>query len=492
MNRKRWRFWLGTGTALLAGLLFRLWFVHHMALVIGDSLMYGDIAKNLLRHGIYGFSQGSTRPDRFAISPTLIRLPGYPLFLAGCFRLFGMEHYNAVLYTQAIVDLITCCLVSALVRRIFSKGAALVVLWLAALCPFTASYVAIALCETLVLATIALAFYGFARWQEAGRGYNGWLWIIAVALACSILLRPEQTLFASAVIFAMLWLSLKRGRVGVARSALPVLATALCVVLPLVPWAARNWRTFHVFQPLVPKYANDPGELAPLGFSRWYRTWSIEFADTENVYWNYPGDYINFDSLPQRAFNVGSQSASDNLHDHTAALFADYNAGVGHSQEVNPRIDARFNALGQERIRAHPVLYYAGLPVARVLDMMLRPRTEMMDVPLDWSKWHEHPRPSAFAGSYAALNLAYIVAGVAGFFTWKRRAWLSFGLPQDSYRELAFAMAASLILRVALLLTIDNSEPRYTLEFFPVLFVWAGALFAKPQSPARIAEHGGR
>ena len=45
-------------------------------------------------------------------------------------------------------------------------------------------------------------------------------------------------------------------------------------------------------------------------------------------------------------------------------------------------------------------------------------------------------------------------------------------------REAAAAMAASLILRSALLLTLDNSEARYTLEFFPVLFVWAGGLFA--------------
>jgi hypothetical protein len=38
-------------------------------------------------------------------------------------------------------------------------------------------------------------------------------------------------------------------------------------------------------------------------------------------------------------------------------------------------------------------------------------------------------------------------------------------------------MAASLILRAALLLFIDNSEPRYTLEFLPVFLVWIGALF---------------
>jgi 4-amino-4-deoxy-L-arabinose transferase-like glycosyltransferase len=492
MNRKRWRFWLGAGAALLAGLLVRLWFIHHMALVIGDSLMYGDIARNLLQHGVYGFSHSSTPPDEFGISPTLIRLPGYPFFLAACFRLFGMEHYNAVLYTQAVVDLITCCLASALTGRLFGDRAALAVLWIAALCPFTASYVGTALCETLVLGTIALALYSFARWQDAGRGYNRWLWITAIALAWSILLRPEQVLFAAAILAAMLWASLARRSTGMVRSGLPILAAALCVILPLVPWTARNWRTFHVFQPLAPKYANDPREPAPLGFSRWYRTWAIGFAATENVYWNYPGDHIDVAGLPQRAFDIGPQSASDDLRDRTAALLADYNAGIGHSQEVNPEIDARFDALGEERIHAHPVLYYVGLPVARVLDMTLRPRTEMMDVPLDWWKWRAHPAQSAFAGGYAALNLACIILGVAGFLAWKRRAWFSFGQPQNSYRELAFAMAASLILRTALLLTIDNSEPRYTLEFFPVLFVWAGALFATPQQPASAREHGGR
>ena len=38
-------------------------------------------------------------------------------------------------------------------------------------------------------------------------------------------------------------------------------------------------------------------------------------------------------------------------------------------------------------------------------------------------------------------------------------------------------MLASILLRSALLLTIDNSEPRYTLEFFPILIVLAAAAF---------------
>ncbi len=37
----------------------------------------------------------------------------------------------------------------------------------------------------------------------------------------------------------------------------------VCVLLALAPfaaWTARNWQVFHVFEPLAPRYATDPGE----------------------------------------------------------------------------------------------------------------------------------------------------------------------------------------------------------------------------------------
>ena len=479
------------GAALVAGLLLRLWFVNHMTRIDGDSLMYGDIARNWLQHGVYGFTESGHKPGSIEIRPTLIRLPGYPLFLAACFRLFGMEDYRAVVYVQAAVDLGTCWLVSALAGRLFGSRAMLPVLWLAALCPFTANYVATPLTETLVLTSIALAFYGFVRWQDAGIGINRWLWVVAAALASSILLRPEQGLLAAAVLPAM-FCRCRVARVGDGlRMALPSLAAALCVLLPLLPWTMRNWQTFHVFQPLTPRYANDPGELPPVGFGRWYRTWAIDFASTVEVYWSYSGERIDMEDLPARALGH-----SQELEARTVALIEDYNATTGVTTSVVPAIDARFDALAHERIHAHPILYYAGLPGTRLLDMILRPRTEMMDIPLAWWQWKEHRARTAFATSYAVLNLAYIGLGVAGFYIWKGRSWsLCSPTPASSlaFRELVYAMAASLILRSALLLTLDNSEPRYTLEFFPVLFVWAGALFANPANtpsgePAAIDE----
>ena len=67
--------------ALLAGLALRLWMLRNVFEVNGDSLIYGGLAKNLLLHGRFDLTLPSGR-----MYPTLIRLPGYPIFLALCFQ----------------------------------------------------------------------------------------------------------------------------------------------------------------------------------------------------------------------------------------------------------------------------------------------------------------------------------------------------------------------------------------------------------------------
>jgi len=110
--------------------------------------------------------------------------------------------------------------------------------------------------------------------------------------------------------------------------------------------------------------------------------------------------------------------------------------------------------------------------LARLLNMLLRPRTELMNVSLDWWKWRESRRDAVFGTAYAALNLVYIVLGGVGLWRWKKQQW-------RRHRELAMGMILFVLLRCALLLTLDNSEPRYTLELFPLLVIWAGAVFSK-------------
>jgi len=193
--------WVGL-LALAAGAALRLWFIHTYPEVQGDPLVYGSIAKNWMLHGVYGTTtSGSLRP-------TLIRLPGYPLFLAACFKLFGMEHYHAVMFLQTAIDLASCILIAAFTRRIWSAKAAWCALWLAVLCPFMANYAAVPLTETLEIFWISVALYALARFLEtdAARAPR-WRWALLQALAWSYaaLLRPDGALLAVALCPAMVW-----------------------------------------------------------------------------------------------------------------------------------------------------------------------------------------------------------------------------------------------------------------------------------------------
>jgi hypothetical protein len=462
MNSRGLQFWLSVTVALAFGLALRLWYIHHVPRVTGDTLIYGDIAKNWLQHGVYGLSdytQGAVR-----LHPTIIRLPGYPIFLAIAFRLFGMEHYTAVMYAQTAIDLLGCLILAALAGRLFGRRAALAVLWLAVLCPFISNYVAAPLTETLSLFCITLAFYALERWRAAGADFNSWLWIISAALGYAILLRPEQGLLAAAIVPAMLWIALRQrpARAGILQSAIPVLIACLCIVLPLLPWTIRNYRTFHLFQPLAPRYATDPGETVPFGFQRWYRTWAIDYADTENIYWNYDTVDLDIKLLPPRAFDSPAQQAL------TRDLILDYNQ----TDNATPAFDARRDAIAQDRIRAHPFSYHVLLPVARLFDMVFRPRTEMLGLPTQWWQWNQHPKQSAQVLALGVINFIYFALGACGLWRWKRSGW-------REHAPLAVAMIAFILLRCALLLTLDNSEQRYTLEFYPILLVWSGAIFTR-------------
>jgi hypothetical protein len=443
---KKW--WLLV-LALAAGAALRLWFIRAYPEVQGDPLIYGDIAKNWMLHGIYGLSSGSQ------INPTLIRLPGYPLFLILCFHLFGMEHYHAVMFAQVAIDLATCLLIAALARRIWSTRAGCWALWLAALCPFTANFAAVPLTETVELFFTALAFYALDRFLDSPR----WPWALTMAAAWSYatLLRPDGSLLGFALCPAILFYGYRRW--GAASMTRWALACGLLAILPFIPWTLRNERTFHTFQPLAPRYAVDPGESTNPGFNRWTKTVCVDFACTWDIYWNADTDVIDIENLPARAFDSPQQYAQ------TRALIAAYNR----TTTLTPQLDAAFAALAAERIRAHPFRYYVELPLARLADMWLRPRTETLWIELRWWQYSRHHAETEFAFGYAALNLAYLIAALVGFL--KR--------PRLSGVILAFVL-----LRCALLATLEAPEPRYTLECFPPLIALAGvALTRKPGSP---------
>ena len=439
----------------VAAILLRLLFIVRFPGVVNDSFVYGDIAKNWLQHGIYGLSG----PEE--ISPTYIRLPGYPAFLALVFSLFGIEHYRAALVAQLVVDLGTCFVCADLARRLLGPKAAKAAFLLTALCPFLADYSAAALTETLEIFFTALALdcavAGFEDWKTS------WWAGCGAACAAAILLRPDGAMLPFVIVLYLGWKFLRQRTLPRSPTRRQLASAALWIVavsvLPLVPWTLRNWRVFQRFQPLAPRYANEEGEFVPMGFNRWVKTWMADYTSVEEIYWPVPGSSVDASRLPARAFDNPQQEAV------TLGLIEDYNQGLN----IPPPLDERFQALASERIHAHPWRYYLGLPLLRILDMWLRPRTEMLPSDSRWWEFNDEARWSALAVSFAAINLFYVLCALVG---WMRQ------------RELDWSglLVLFVVVRSAFLGTLENPEPRYTLEMYPIVIVFAAAALIRRQT----------
>jgi len=459
--RQHKRFFLA---AAAAGLVLRLIFIFFFARLTNDSYIYGDIAKNWLQHGVYGVTEAE------GIVPTYIRLPGYPAFLAVIFRVFGMEHYRAALLVQMFFDLGTCFLIADLARRLISERAARAAFLLAALCPFLADYVSAPLSETLEIFFTVLAFdlfvVGFSRLELPTRGErHSLIWAgCGLSIGAAILLRPDGGLLLAAIEVYLAYLFLRdwarsmqthvsSKNLGVQFEA--ILLIAFFAIAPLAPWTLRNWRTMHQFEPLAPRYATAQDEYVPMGFNRWMKTWIADYSSTEAIYWNVPGGAIDASLLPSRTFDSPRQEAQ------TLELIGEYN----HELDVSPALDGGFAALAAQRVHSAPARYYFWLPALRIADMWLRPRTEKLPCNSRWWEFDEDAQWLALMIALGVVNLAYIAASVVG-------------LLKGKFVQPLGVLLLFVLMRSFFLGTLENPEPRYTLECYPAVILLASAWLA--------------
>ena len=165
-----------------------------------------------------------------------------------------------------------------------------------------------------------------------------------------------------------------------------------------------------------------------------------------------PGDDVDLNNLPSRTFDDQQQ------REQTRAIFNEYRT----THFVGPELNARFAELANERMRRHPLRYYLWLPMLRIGDMWLRPRTEMLPLDTRWWEYTDDTRDSVIATLWGVLNLLFIFAAVMGVVRGPRPRYLAL-------------MLLFVLLRSAFLGTMENPEPRYTLECYPVVFVLGAA-----------------
>jgi 4-amino-4-deoxy-L-arabinose transferase-like glycosyltransferase len=450
--------------AALAGLALRFFFVLKLPVTdSGDAPFYIELAWNWLKKGVYG---GVVEGQ---LMPLDTRGPGYPAFLAAIFSVAGNSS-RAVMLTQAAVDLATCFVVALIAARLAPqmsrRRVALAGLWLAALCPFTANYTAVVLTETLVTFLTALAILllveaearGAANSPASGKGALSPWFLAGVVVGFGALVRPETPLLLLAmglVLVAKWWRPMnwiKVARAGV--------LMGVGLLLPLLPWAARNWRTLHEVQFLTPRYLQMPDDFAPVGFNAWTGTWLWRFSDVYLTLWRLNSEEIPISSIPSQAFD------SPQEHARVSDMLDSYNYTLTLSREQ----DAEFGAIARERTANHPLRTYVKIPLLRSLTMWFTPRVELLpnSSPLRpvRSEWEDDRLDFVATLGLGLLDAAYIILALAG-------AWIVRGRP-----GVALLIVFILVRTAYIASVIETPEPRYVLECFPAVLALAAQVFA--------------
>ena len=317
-QRKQWLVFLAF---LIIAAAFRIAVAHWLANDNpDDGRVYAQIARNVVEQHVY--SQETGPP----YDPTLIRAPGYPLFLAAIYAIFGHTNNGAIRIVQAFIDTGTCAFIGLLAflwqpdeqRKTITAFAALA---LAAVNPFTTIYAATILPEvpTTFLA-VAMCAAATVALRAGSMKRSLRLWGVTGLLAgIAVLFRPDSGLFAAAIGLALIVKALSQLGAQWRNALLAGAIFSFAFVFALAPWTARNWRVFHLFQPLAPVHAEMPDEFVAHGYIRWLKTWLDDPEYIDPFDWELNIEPINIDDIPDKAFD------SDEERDRVAALFDQYN-----------------------------------------------------------------------------------------------------------------------------------------------------------------------
>lgn len=461
--------------ALLAGMALRLFFLLRYPASSGDTVLYEEIAVNWLRHGTYGMWVDGR------LAPVDLRMPGYPAFLALVYWLTGHAGEAArpvVMLAQAGLDLLTCILTANLAGSLAPEGqranASIAALWLAALCPFLANFAAVPLTEVwagfLTVAAMCVLVAGVRHGHRgrtgdpAGPGSLRWL-LGGILIGLGTLFRPETPLLAFCaviIMIAFLW------RSGPLRILIRVALLSVAVLLPLAPWAGRNWGSLHEVQLLTPRFSQLPGELVPYGFMAWEKTWLVRFRDVYLVPWKLDGEPIPIQDVSPSAWDTPGERA------RVAALLDRYNQTLTLTKDE----DDGFAEIARERTARHPLRTYLWVPLGRTVTMWFTPRIELLPVsgnvfPLA-RQWDEDRTDQCVTAGLFFLNILYVALAVFGLW----RLWRA-GAEHRAQIGAGLALIVLYLLsRTAFLTTLETLEPRYTVICFPLLIAFGAQVWA--------------
>ncbi len=200
-----------------------------------DSGGYDRLGFNLAKHHTFSGS------ERAPFEPDVSRTPGYPLFLAIAYIIFGHAQFIVIL-VQELLGVITVYVTYRIGRVLFNRNVGLIAAGFMAVDVGQILYANQLLTETLFTLLLSLSMYYLITSLKENRTREGIL--AGIFLGLATLCRPV-TFYLPAfliLIFALChrtdWLSSLRR----------YLITIICFVAMLSPWLGRNYYLFGELQ----------------------------------------------------------------------------------------------------------------------------------------------------------------------------------------------------------------------------------------------------
>jgi hypothetical protein len=493
-------------TLFVLAFFLRLLAIHFLVGTLdGDSNGYLNLGRNLLREHVYSMQEAAPFYSSFA------RVPGYPLFLALINAGSRTESLGAIRIAQALLDTMTCLGVAMLAglwefdaKR--KRAASLAAFLLAALCPFTIRYVPTILSETLstfLVVALALAASRALLAQATGRALRWWAFIGLLGGA-GTLVRPDGLLFFLAALGALIagaiWLAWGKNRdllqmmPSLARAWLCFAIAVLAFTFAFAPWPVRNAIVFHQFMPLQPRHQGVPNGFVPTGYYNWLRTWVDDQRYIQPFRWEVDYSPIALEQLPAKAFDSPEERARvDQLlerYNHPdldptdaemkRAAARDKPQSVAAGVRMTAEIDSGFAQIASERRQRNRWRFYLWLPVKRAVALWFDTHSdhypfagELFPLPdASYFKAGNHSYLGyAILWLFAALVWLYTLLGLSG----AARLWRA---SQPAARIFVLFALFLMLPRLAFFATLDNPEPRFLVQFFPLLAALAGVALA--------------
>jgi 4-amino-4-deoxy-L-arabinose transferase-like glycosyltransferase len=200
--------------------------------------------------------------------PIAYRPPGYPFFLAGVYKVFGLEHrVVATRLVQTFTGTAAVGLLAAVGWLLWGPLVGLVAGGLAAVYPPLVYVSESMYAETLFLPLALGAVVAALMFRRSPRRLR---WAVATGALCGlgVLVRPNAALLALPLAL-LLWGAWRPGVSLRRRLAAPALGL-VCAVLVVAPWTVRNALVLHHFVPVTTELGNtmagtynDQARLAP-------------------------------------------------------------------------------------------------------------------------------------------------------------------------------------------------------------------------------------